>query len=233
MQRFSQAAVLLMGMGIALQTWSQAQTKEGEKKPDEILEFESKREDAPPSPDFPKSFDSSATLGSRLVEARNAMDPVALAKIAAEIAANEKTSGKKASVTAEDLQKEAIDLAKLRMVSGELKSLAVLTKGGEKELTLLAAKAAKNEAAIKDGTDRRPLRYIKVTNKTKHRVEIYENGRRLGSVGPHSSELFQAAHLHHAGAEVHLFARNHVGDHWKSQTIHNTKHAEYRWTLLP
>ncbi len=233
MQRFSLTAVLLVGLAVGLQTWSQAQTKDGEKKADEILELESKIVNALPSPDFPKSFDSSGTLGSRLAEARNAMDPVALSKIASEISANEKTSGKTASVTADAVQKEALDLAKLRMVSSELKSLAGLTKSGEKDLTQLAAKAAKDEAAIKDGTERRPLRYIKVTNKTRHRVEIYENGRRIGSVGPHSSELFRAAHLHHAGAEVHLFARNHVGDHWKSQTIHNSKHLEYRWTLLP
>src|SRR5437764_300350 len=88
---------LLTGPAFLLPLWADPPPAGGE------LKIASKKEAAPAIPDFAKAyglpFESNQTLGLRLLGTRQKQEPIGLALIAAELAANEQASGKKAEVT--------------------------------------------------------------------------------------------------------------------------------------
>src|SRR5262249_12442816 len=102
-------------------------------KPKDMAVVDSKVEKKPlaASVDFRKElnlpYPSLGTLGSRIDSARKAPDPVSLAHSANELAVAEKVSGKKASLTSNQVLKEAQELAKLRRQEAELKALLYQT----------------------------------------------------------------------------------------------------------
>lgn len=59
------------------------------------------------------SLDYLGSLGHRISQARKSPDPVDLALAAQALSVAEQVSGKQASITAEQVQKEALELAKL------------------------------------------------------------------------------------------------------------------------
>lgn len=144
-------------------------------------------------------FDSLGTLGSRIESARRKGDPVALAHQASELKVAEKVSGKKASLTSQQLLAESAELARLRRQVAELKAVAavheqIATEEGEvKNLTdqiAIADKAAKDEA---DAVRRNKLptdgpRWVLLNNYTTQYVDLWVNGNYKMQVPPGGSK---------------------------------------------
>lgn len=139
-------------------------------------------------------FEYLESLGERIHKARKSPDPVDLALAAESLSVAEKVAGKKASLTAEDVLKEAVELAKLRRISSELSavSLVVTSSDDKKELTELAATAKKAEAeakkALEAGEKSREIHgTLRVENRTPYPMNIYLNGWYGGVVFPFST----------------------------------------------
>lgn len=232
--RFLMTAILSLGLlGLGLVSHVRAAD---EKKDDASGETKvsAKKEKAPAAPNFgvfALPFESVETLGLRLALARKKTDPVALALLATEIGVNEKVSGKKAAVTAADLSKEAVELAKMRRQQQELEAMALLVKeeGTAKELTKLAATAKKE--APKEGEKERGFHYLKVTNTTDVHAHVHANGHSVGHVPPYSTRTFHTPHLKHR-THIHLRAHDHMGDVWRSDIV-TGDFLTYHWTLVP
>ncbi|WP_437205693.1 hypothetical protein [Planctomicrobium sp. SH664] len=150
---------------------------------------------------FPKDLgvplDFLNDIGHRIHRARLTPDPVELALAAQSLAVAEAVSGKKAAVTADDVSKEALELAKMRGISTELKALALITKDPAtvKELNKEAAAAEKREkdtaAALAAGeTTRDILNSLTVSNHSSECLKIFLDGRYLGTVHEGYSTTF-------------------------------------------
>lgn len=146
-------------------------------------------------------FEALSSLGYRIEQSRRAADPVGLASSATELAVAEKVSGKKTSLTADSLWKEALELAKLRNRSLELKALRLMTSDGAtgKSLDELADKAAKIEAdeaaASRSGERSRGVRNVLlVQNAFDHPFHIIVNGTHRGIVPPFADGQFFIGH---------------------------------------
>jgi len=137
-------------------------------------------------------FDSLKTLGTRIDQARSAPDPVGLLGAAQELAAAEKASGKHSTLTAETLTKEAVDLARLRSNSKELKAAAALVHDEKtaKDLESEASKAEKREAdqakAFKSGEKTRGTDVLRVVNETPYYAYVYVNGTLVATTPPYT-----------------------------------------------
>lgn len=177
------------------------------------------------------SFDTLATLGVRIEQARSGGDPIGLALAANELAVAEKISGKTAPETADKLTAEAVEWGKLRDDSQELSALALLTTGDTaKELTALAAKAKKRQseeiAAAKSGEKTRGIyRQLVVTSEAEVPVRIFVNGQFVGSIRPFGHEHFPV----HEHGRVVLDARGRHGHQWHEHVRGNF--STYNWTL--
>lgn len=129
-------------------------------------------------------------LDKRIQTARRKSDPVALANAAQLLAAAEKVSENKASLTADAVGAEAAELAKLRGNSTELQTVALLT--GKPELSALAKQAAKREAdkraAEASGERTRGVHgSVKVQSEVNLWINIYINGTFVGPLPPNGS----------------------------------------------
>lgn len=166
------------------------------------------------------------TLGQRIYQARTKPDPVDLAMAAQGLAVAEKVSGKKASVTADAVLKEALDLAKMRGVSSELAALALIVpdeatrRDLDKPIALAKKREEDEKARVKSGEESRDIHgTLEVTNHTSECLRIYVDGRYVGTV--HNGRRAQF-HVH-APAETnhldayceggHLVRRGHVMGH--------------------
>jgi hypothetical protein len=160
-------------------------------------------------------FESLTAIGARIEQSRCSADPVGLAAAANELSAAEQVSGKKASLTADALRKEAIELAKLRDESQELKAVSMLAPMAGDELTKLALAAATRErdelAAAKEGAQPKGIHEaLDVHNHSEVHVHVYMNGRLLGHIEPYGQ-----GHYHvHAHGHVTLDARGPGGHRW-------------------
>jgi hypothetical protein len=185
--------------------------------------------------DLDLHFESLATLGSRIEEARRNADPVALATCANYLAAAETASGKKASLTAEALTKEAVELAKLRDESAELKAVAALVKDASAELTPLAEKAAKREAderaAFKSGERPRGIwGQVTAVNNTSYKIFVWEDGHELGWVNPYDTFTFSHRIRHGTGHNSVLNCRSEDGSyHYRFVIDYDV--PNFTWTL--
>lgn len=143
-------------------------------------------------------FQSLTTLGARIEQARRNADPVGLMNTARELAVAEELSGKKAPLTAAELEKEAVELAKLRSNPPELKAVALMvdnqeTKKALKQAIEQAEKREAEEAAALEAGER-PKHLVGdliVDNHTHHWADIRVNGSFRGSVAPHGHEHFR------------------------------------------
>src|SRR5262249_25101990 len=86
-------------------------------------------------------FPSLANMGARIEAARFLNDPVGLAGAARELAVAEKVSGKQTSITADQLNKGAVQPAKYRYQPAEMKAVAELAGTAGEELVAEAKKA--------------------------------------------------------------------------------------------
>jgi hypothetical protein len=165
-------------------------------------------------------FDSLTTLGIRIEEARKSRDPVALANAARYLATAEAVSEKKAKLTADDLTKEAVEMAKVRKKATELKAVALILKDSElaKELPALAKKAEKREAdrltASKAGERARiSANGLSVNNNTDWTVHIWvewDGGGTSADCAPHSTADL-SIFTNDESAQAHAHARSQDG----------------------
>jgi hypothetical protein len=146
---------------------------------------------------FGLSFDSLGTLGTRIEAVRKSPDPVALALLATELAIAEKVSDKTATLTAETLLKEAVDMAKQRHASKELTAVAMLVKdtATKEKLVKLSKLAAtyEKEATEAFKNKEKPKGvwgYLTVRNNTGNQISIYVNGRYYGYVNAYRDYRF-------------------------------------------
>jgi len=181
------------------------------------------------------SFPSLTGLGARIEQARSAADPVGLAGAARELAAAEAASGKKASITSADLTKEAVDLARLRRFSKELKAVAALVTdaGTRTRLEGLATEAAAAEAQVRESKDSgektKGIRgRLHVDNRTGYFINVYIDSRKVGTVGPYGDgyvyvgqSAYETTYLYATAPGTSLYWRTKV-----SRPV-----ANYTWVL--
>ena len=162
------------------------------------------------SGDLGLAFDSLTGLGLRIEQARNAGDPIGLANAANELAVAEQVARKKTRLTADDLMKEAMETARVRDQSTELKAMSLIVKDDAKakELADLSEKAATRETAeakaFKEGEKPRGATNLKVFNYIEVAVSVQVNGQALGIVKPFEERTFT---INKKTAAVKLFGR--------------------------
>jgi hypothetical protein len=171
------------------------------------------------------------TLGQRIGDARREFDPVALALASYELEAMEKLSGKTASLTANALAAEAIDLAKRRRVPEELTAVAIVLKGNSASSDLLAEakKAAEPE-------ETKGLHTLRVVNQTGWFVRVHVQGVHHGEVGPQQERTFHLSPQYHHMNSIHLDAIAFAnGQEWVFKSFdHYSPNAEaFTWILVP
>ena len=186
-------ALALAALAVVLvPTIADAQGKKGTQK----IDSKGERAVRAATIDFPATYNLSleglATVGARIDQVRLNPDPVALALIATELDAAEKVSGKQAGITAADLRKEAIDMAKRRADAKELKVVALLINdaAASKDLQELSEKAADRDAQAKAGEKTRGIGTLTVQNFTAHKIWIYVNDSQVGWVNPFGQYTF-------------------------------------------
>ena len=186
------------------------------------------------------SFDSLATLGSQIEEARRGPDPLALANAATYLAAAEAAAGKKAPLTAEQLLKEAVALAKQRDRAAELKAVGFLVKDEpmSKELQTLAVAAEKVEAkeieAFKTGEKSRGVwGYLTVRNNTGFKIQVYVNGTHYGWVNPYGDYRFTRPLRHGPNTNTVLKARTADGRNNWGPIFKDNPQGDETWVLDP
>jgi regulator of replication initiation timing len=180
------------------------------------------------------SFDSLSTLGARIDQARRDGDPVALANEANELAVAEKVSGKKASLTSEELWKQAEQLAEMRRVPTELKALSLMIPEdtAREKLSKLAEAADKREMEqarrVKAGERQKGITgTLKIVNKTDDVLQIYVNGFHVGWVGRFGTTEFRVGDPE--GGQTYLRAESVDGDEYVT-TVSNPR-AVYTWVI--
>jgi hypothetical protein len=225
-----------------LSPWAMSGEKGGQPQAKAIeLKDTAKQQDSAAAVNFAKafglSFESLNTLGSRIDTARRQADPVSLASAAHELAVAEQVSGKKASLTADTVLKEAADLAKMRLDPAEIKAVSLLAHGHEsivKDLTTAGAKAEKAEkeriAASKEGTKTRGIMgTLHADSRVNATIFVYVDGRFVGSMGPFGDIYPYIGQT--AWETTFLFARSNDGRTWNrniGSAVNN-----YHWILLP
>lgn len=181
-------------------------------------------------------FNSLTTLGARIEQARRDADPVGLMNAARELAVAEQLSGKKASLSATELRKEAVELARLRGNSAELEAVSLMvhdekTQKALKQAVQQAKKREAEQAAALEAGERSRLLVgdLVVENHTHHWAIIYVDGHRAGRVAPHGHEHF---HVHSHRDQTVLEA--HVCGHGHARHNHRHVHTHrpyYHWTI--
>jgi hypothetical protein len=150
-------------------------------------------------------YPSLGTLGSRIHAARRDGDPVALANAANELHVAEKVSGKKASVTSEQLIKESAELAALRKQVAELRAVREVSNQiwqNEDHLALLKREIALAQKRSQEDVDafkqnQEPTsapRQVIVNNYTTQYLSIHVNGYPQGIVEPGRSGVVTINH---------------------------------------
>ena len=180
------------------------------------------------------SFDSLTSLGQRIELARRHADPVGLANAARELHVAEAVSGQTAAITSGRLMQEAVELARMRYKSAELKAVAMLAtdKDAATKIEMLADEAEASEkeagAAAKAGEKSRGIfNDLIVDNHSHDHVHIYYNGHHLGHLDPHEHKHFHV-HDHGHGHFFDLQARGHYRQ-W-SRHVHGD-FRDYQWTI--
>ncbi|WP_010581795.1 hypothetical protein [Schlesneria paludicola] len=151
---------------------------------------------------FPKELGLSLEyldgIGHRISVARKSPDPVELALAAQALSVAEKVSGKKASITSEQILTEALELAKLRGISNELSAVAILVPESKADFDKQISIAKKREAEAKQKTesgegDKELLGRLTVINHSGECLKIFVSGRYKGTV--HEGETI-SFHVH-------------------------------------
>jgi hypothetical protein len=184
-------------------------------------------------------FDSLDVLGVRIDEARKTHDPVGLASAAAYLSAAETVSAKKAKLSANDVMKEAVKMAKWRSKPAELNAVALILKDSElaKDLPDLAKKAeqrqADRRAALKRGERPRSIvRQITINNNTDWGINMDApgpNGPNASFIDAHSSYAPQVEADDNGNVHMHAQAVG-VNRYWDEDINVNSTES---WDVNP
>jgi hypothetical protein len=151
------------------------------------------------------SYPSLATLGKRIDAARRAHDPVTLANLASELSVAESVAGKKASITSDELIKDAQKLAKLRNQQAELNAILKVQNqiaARDEDIAITqqciadakkAAASAQESVAFNQNPTWTP-RKVLVNNYSSDYMDIWVNGHYKGQVAPGMSRTFVIEH---------------------------------------
>ncbi len=183
-------------------------------------------------------WSSLKTIGSRLHQAEQCGDPVAMAHAASELSVAEKVSGKKAAVTATSVLKDSAKLAKLRKDPTELKAVQQVAKQIHGEKNLLAElqndiaqaedAAAKQDKAATQLPPQNPVAYsILIENYTDEPISVFMNGRLQLTIQP-SQKRFLAFMQQPAPVVLHAYS---VDYKWGPRNLYETMRF-YTWVLL-
>jgi len=180
------AALLGLAMVFAVNAKEDKEAKKADKEKELTVKAETREMAATVNfrKEYELPFESLTTLGSRIDQLRLSNDPVGLSAAASELWVAEKVSGKKAKVTASDLQSEAVKLAKIRDRHLELQAVAlrVEDKKVKEELEKLADEAKKREeeelkAQKRGDKERGVLGTIRIANDTAYTIQVQVNGQ--------------------------------------------------------
>lgn len=173
-------------------------------------------------------------LGHRIHTARLVPDPVELAMASQSLAIAEKVAGKKATLTSENVLKEALALGKVRGISAELAALSAIVSDEATKTELgkafAAAKAREDEAAaaLKTGEQTRELiGNLTVANHSGECLKIYVSGRYRGTV--HSGETIRI-HVHDHNEHTELQAICEDGELVSEECVEGHQHS-YFWHI--
>ena len=145
-------------------------------------------------------LDYLSSIGHRISEARADADPVELALCSQALAVAEGVSGKKASITAEQVKTEALSIAKLRGISTELSAIALIVNDAdtkrdlEKQVALAKKREADSKAALDSKEDTKELfGTLVVANHSDECLRIFVSGTYVGEVHTGTTASF---HVH-------------------------------------
>lgn len=143
-------------------------------------------------------------LGSQIHAARINPDPVTLAVAAKSLAAAEAATGKQAKVTSSQVMAEAVELAKLRRDSKELKAIAQLVSDQSVRAQLNQLVELAEDSATEAGEAAKEIYgHLTVDNHTPHDLRITVDGREVGRVRSGGTSSFR---VHAHAYENHLDA---------------------------
>lgn len=173
------------------------------------------------------SLEYLSTIGHRISQARKTPDPVDLALAAQALSVAEQVSGKKASITAEQIQKEALELAKLRGYSKELKAMALIVPEAKADLEKLSVVAEKREAEAKAATasgesEKALFGTLTVINHSGECLNIYVSGRHVGLAHEGTTMSFRV-HDHNNPSHLDAYCEE-EGDLVSEQNVYGHVH---------
>ena len=179
------------------------------------------------------SLDYLGTIGHRISVARKAADPVDLALLAQSLSVAEQVSGKKASITAEQIRKEALELAKLRGYSAELAAIALVIPEAKADLEKLTVIAKKREAEGKKQTEsdevqKALLGTLTVINHSGECLRIFVSGRYVGTAHEGTTSYFRV-HDHNEPSHLDAYCEE-DGDLVSEQNVFGHVH-NFTWHI--
>lgn len=165
------------------------------------------------------SLDYLGSIGHRISLARKSPDPVDLALAAQALSVAETVSGKKASITSEQVQAEALELVKMRGISSELSAVALVIPAAKQDLEKLAVVAKKREEEGKKKTEsgetsKALFGTLTVVNHSGECLRIYVSGQYVGEAHQGQTAYF---HVHDHRNATHLQALCEEEGHLVSQ----------------
>ena len=176
-------------------------------------------------------LDYLGSIGHRIYQARRAPDPVELALAGKALQVAEQVSGKTAAVTSADVLKDAVNIAKMRGISTEIKAVALIVtddatqKDLAKEGTLATKREEEAAAKLKSGESTRELfGTLTVANHSNECIRIYVSGRYVGEVHRGQTRGF---HVHDHNHYTQLEAFCEEGGHLVSRRSVHHSHGYY------
>jgi len=174
-------------------------------------------------------------LGHRIHDARLSPDPVELAMAAQSLAVAEKVAGKKASLTSDQVLKEAVTLGRLRGISVELAALTSIVTDEStreelgKEMTAAKMREEEAAAALESGERTRALLgTLTVANHSGECLRIMVSGRYCGTV--HGGQtMYMHVHDHNHHTELEAICE-HDGEVVSTACVEGHQH-QYYWHI--
>lgn len=179
------------------------------------------------------SLDYLGSIGHRIAQARKASDPVELALCSQALSVAEKVSGKQAAVTANQVQQEALEIARLRGNSQELSAVALIVSSAAADLDKQIALAKKREAEAKASIDAKEdqkelVGRLIVANHSDECLRIYVSGNYVGEVHAGQAKQFHV-HDHNNPTTLEAYCEE-DGEQVSSKHVFGHRHF-YNWCI--
>ena len=220
---FIRAGIVLFGLTVAVVA-AEGEAKKAADSKAAGTKFESKISDAEKccsraiTVNFRKELgvplDFLSDIGRQIHHARRTPDPIALALAGQTLGVAEKVAGKKASVSSEEVLKEAVELVKMRGIASELSAMLVIAtdeatqKEVQKILAITQKRDADEKAAAESGEKSKSIvGTLQVTNHASECLRIFVDGRYVGEV--HQGETTNLhVHSHNNPNQLQAFCED-------------------------